>query len=377
MQGERLRLARARAGLSLRRLAAGVGGLVSAQAIGKYERGEMAPSPGVLTALAGALSVSADELAEPLDVALDGVEFRKLVGTTKRDRMLVEAEVLRRLEAYLLVEELLGIEGAALDGLWPRPAAVSDLGQAEELAARIRRDWQLGGDPIPNMTELLEERGAKVLILDLPAGVSGLTCLVRRPGNLPPALAVVANRRSTLERRRLTLAHELAHRLLDPEAPGGVNVEAAANRFAGAFLVPADHLRAEVGGERRALGYRELMGLKRRYGVSGAALLVRLRDLGVITPATMTHAFQTFARGWRREEPEPLEGEGCRGEMEAARRFERLCYRSLAEGLIPPAKAAEMLGEPVERLEAGLRGPDREREHGEGVAARRPRAGGG
>jgi len=36
---ERIRLARAAAGLSLRGLAERIGGLVSAQAIGKYERG--------------------------------------------------------------------------------------------------------------------------------------------------------------------------------------------------------------------------------------------------------------------------------------------------------------------------------------------------
>lgn len=356
MEGERLRLARARAGLSLRDLAAGLGDVVSAQAIGKYERGEMAPSPQVLAALARALGTRAEELAEPLHVALDGIEFRKLAGTTRRDRLLVEAEVLRRLEAYLLVEELLRIEGGAWSGVRLRLPAAHSPRHAEDLAAAVRRTWKLGSDPIPNMTELLEEHGVKVLILDLPTSVSGLTCKVRRSSdNLPPAIAVVANRRVTLERRRLTLAHELAHLLLG-SGPSG-DVEAIANRFAAAFLIPGDHLKAEVGAERRALSYRELMGLKRLYGVSGAALLVRLRDLGIITPTTMVHAFQTFARRWRREEPEPLEDEDCRGEIEAARRFERLCYRALAEGLISSARAAEMLDQSIEQLEAGLRGP--------------------
>ena len=44
MLSERLKLARKRSGLSLRALSAGMGGIVSAQAIGKYERGEMVPS---------------------------------------------------------------------------------------------------------------------------------------------------------------------------------------------------------------------------------------------------------------------------------------------------------------------------------------------
>src|SRR5262249_50658704 len=57
MNGERVRLARKRAGLSLRGLAKEMGDLVTAQAIGKYERNEMIPSSEVLIALGKALSV--------------------------------------------------------------------------------------------------------------------------------------------------------------------------------------------------------------------------------------------------------------------------------------------------------------------------------
>ena len=58
MIGERLKLARAAAGLSLRDLEARLDGLVTAQAIGKYERDEMMPSSTVLIALARALKVT-------------------------------------------------------------------------------------------------------------------------------------------------------------------------------------------------------------------------------------------------------------------------------------------------------------------------------
>ena len=45
MIGKRLKVARAAAGLSLRRLEARIGNLVTAQAIGKYERNESVPGP--------------------------------------------------------------------------------------------------------------------------------------------------------------------------------------------------------------------------------------------------------------------------------------------------------------------------------------------
>ncbi|NPV30275.1 MAG: helix-turn-helix transcriptional regulator, partial [Firmicutes bacterium] len=58
MVGERLRLARRAAGLSLRELANRVG--VSPQAISKYERGLDIPSSGVLLRLAEALGVKVE-----------------------------------------------------------------------------------------------------------------------------------------------------------------------------------------------------------------------------------------------------------------------------------------------------------------------------
>ena len=64
---------------------------------------------------------------------------------------------------------------------------------------------------------------------------------------------------------------------------------------------------AKSGKHRNALGYKEIVGLKRLYRVSGAALLMRLRQLDVISESTLIYAFQTIARGWRTQEPEELE----------------------------------------------------------------------
>ena len=97
--------------------------------------------------------------------------------------------------------------------------------------------------------------------------------------------------------RRLTLAHELAHRLIDTHSLSDKDEEKAATLFAGAFLLPREHLLREVGKHRSALGYKELIDLKRLYRVSGAALLMRLRQLGVISESTLKHIFN-YAREW-------------------------------------------------------------------------------
>lgn len=357
MIADRLKLARRKAGLSLRGLSAAMNDKVTAQAIGKYERGEDLPSSGVLLALAKALGVSLSYLTDDQGIALSGVEFRTKANTTAKDRAHVETEVLEWIERYLQIERILNLDSAKWQCPVPCPVELRNVSQAEELAHNAREEWELGLDPIPNMTELLEEKGLKVLTVPLPPRVSGFTCLVRRGEGQPDLPMIVVNNQFPLERRRLTLAHEVAHRLIDTDCLSEKEEEKAANLFAGAFLMPREHLLREAGKERNAFSYREIIDLKRLYRVSGAALLMRLRQLAIINQSTLTYAFQSVARGWRTQEPEELEPVRERGKHERALRFERLCYRALAEGLISLTKASELLRFPTREVEAGLKGP--------------------
>jgi Zn-dependent peptidase ImmA (M78 family)/DNA-binding XRE family transcriptional regulator len=359
MIADRVKLARRKCGYSLRELAGAMNGRVTAQAIGKYERGEDVPSSGVLLALAKALGVSMGYMVDTQQIQLVGVEFRTKSNTTARDRAYVETAVLEWIERYLQIEAVLDLDSSRWHCPVENAVTLQDAGEAEELAARVRVAWKLGTDPIPNMTELLEEKGLKVLTVPLPARVSGFTCLVKRPNDLPDLPVIVVNNQVSLERRRLTLAHELAHRIIDTHSLSGKEEERAATLFAGAFLMPRQHLLREAGKHRNALGYNEVIGLKRLYRVSGAALLMRLRQLDVIGESTLVYIFQSIARGWRTQEPQELEGPDVRGMRERPLRFERLCYRALAEGMISLSKAAELLQLSVPEVETGLKGPQK------------------
>jgi Zn-dependent peptidase ImmA (M78 family) len=307
--------------------------------------------------LADALNVSVGYLLDTQGISLTGVEFRTKSNTSARDRAHVETEVLEWIERYLQLETILELDSAHWHSPVVIPCKLRKVEDADKLASDVRQHWTLGTDPIPNMTELLEEKGLKVLVVSLPDRVSGFTCLVGQPDGGSQLPVIVVNSRFSLERRRLTLAHELAHRLIDPDCLPDKDEEKAATVFGSAFMMPRDHLLREVGKNRHALGYKEIIGLKRLYRVSGAALLMRLRQLDVISQSTLVYAFQGIARGWRTQEPEELESQGERGQRERPKRFERLCYRALAEGLISLTKAAELLRLPVSQVEAGLKGP--------------------
>lgn len=349
MIGQRLKAARAASGVSLRDLEVRIDGRVTAQAIGKYERDESMPSSGVLIALARALNVTEDYLLFSDDLALEGVDFRKKAIASKRDEAMVQARTLHQLERYLLVEDLLHLRSVNWEQPRSAPYPVSDLRDVEDAARSVRDEWTLGSDPIPKLAELLEERGIKVISLDLDE-VDGLAARVRRKGQ-DAARVIVIRKDTWSERKRFNLAHELGHLVLD--VAKCVDPEKAAHRFAGAFLVPADVLRAEVGSNRSSLSLGELVALKERFGVSLQALAYRCKDLGIIGQSACARLFEVFAaRGWRSapfEEPARMEPE-----VEEPKRFERLCYRALAEGLIGESRTAELLGISVRELDLRL-----------------------
>jgi Zn-dependent peptidase ImmA (M78 family)/transcriptional regulator with XRE-family HTH domain len=349
MIGNKLKVARSAAGLSLRGLADAMGGVVSAQAIGKYERNEDMPGSRALMALAKALNVPEEYLLNEDELALEGVDFRKKLGTSSREEALVEARAISMLEKYLAVEDLLQMRSVEWEQPRSAPHPVANVRDAEDAARSVRDDWGLGNDPIPQLAELLEERGVKILSIDLD-DVDGLAAKVRRKDRAA-ARVIVIKRSTWSERKRFSLAHELGHMVIAPYE--GVNVEKAAHRFAGAFLMPADVLRAEVGPHRSSISIGELVALKKRFGASVQALAYRCKDLGIINQAAFARLFHIFSeRGWRTppyEEPETMDPA-----LEEPKRFERLCYRALAEGVIGESRAAELLGISVRVLAARL-----------------------
>ena len=347
MLSERLKLARKRNGLSLRALSSRMEGIVSAQAIGKYERGEMMPSSTVAIALAKALDVSMSYLLSPSNISLESVEFRKLASTKASERAAVEGQVLDHVDRYLQVEELLGIASNIREEPGGVPYRITAVEDADGAAVSVRKAWNLGGGPVPDMTELLEERGIKVFKLSLPRTVDGLTCYVHRTDGEDVPVVVCSTDKS-IERQRFTIAHELGHMVMD--IPSGVPEEKACHRFAGAFLAPQEELMREVGRRRLNFGFGEVIEIKQKFGISAAALVVRMRDLGIITEATMVGIFRGIGSSWRKHEPCPLE------RTENPGRFRRLCLRALAEEAISESKAAELLSLRVSEIERVMAG---------------------
>jgi Zn-dependent peptidase ImmA (M78 family)/DNA-binding XRE family transcriptional regulator len=327
--GYRIRQARKAARKSMRDLADEVG--ISAMAISKYERDINVPRSSVLIEIANALGFKVEYFFRPQVVTVTTPEFRCSTMSVK-DETAVMACIEESLEPYLEVESLFPDEQTSFKAKY----SVSTVEDAEDAAKKLRRKWNLGLAPIESLTEIFEEEGIKITLVD---GVEGFdACTFEANGN--PVIAL----RNDIpgDRQRFNLAHELGHIVLRIQDKLEDINEPAAYRFAGAFLVPANSMRQELGEERKTLSFPELYLLKQKYGMSMQAWVYRANDLGIITDNAKSDLFEEITRlGWRKVEP------GKQIEPEVPRRFERLVYRALSEGYISRSRAEELMDRPI------------------------------
>jgi Zn-dependent peptidase ImmA (M78 family)/DNA-binding XRE family transcriptional regulator len=288
--GERLKGARARAGLSLRDLAEQVG--VSAQAISKYERG--------------------------------------------LDERVIQAQIQDWLERYLGIESILNsTDQFEFPNIKRQIARLEDV---EKVALDLRNAWSLGLNPIDNLIEVLEGHGIKV---GMVPGTDHFDALTLWANDAFPV--IVVKQGVPGDRQRLSMAHELGHIILAiPAEWEKKQIEKAAYRFAGAFLAPAPIAIHELGERRQKLDRYEIHLLKHKFGISIQAWIVRAHDLGVINDAEYQRQFvELRSSGIHREEP------GDAFPPEKSDRLERLVIRALAEDVISETRAEELLGSPL------------------------------
>jgi Zn-dependent peptidase ImmA (M78 family)/DNA-binding XRE family transcriptional regulator len=330
--GERLKIARHAARLSQRGLAEAAG--VSAMAISKYERDLDMPSSGVLIRLARALDVKTEFFLRPVTVTVTAPAYRRRTSLPRKQERAIIAQIQEWLERYLDVESFFG--GPPEFELPPDlNRRVTSLDEVERVAIELREGWDLGLAPIESLVEVLEDHGIKVGLIEGHQDFDSLTFWADE--TIP---VIVVKRAVPGDRQRFNLAHELGHLVL--EIAEGVDEEAAAYRFAGAFLVPESVARFELGDRRQTLSLHELHLLKHKYGLSMQAWIYRAKDLGVLSESAATQLFREFRRkGWHREEP------GDQIPPEEPERMKRLVLRAVAEDLISRSRVAELLGMPL------------------------------
>jgi Zn-dependent peptidase ImmA (M78 family) len=128
----------------------------------------------------------------------------------------------------------------------------------------------------------LEDNKIKVIEIESDDEFDGLSAWAN-DGAIP---VIVLNNSviKSLDRKRFTALHELAHLILDLDGHTEKQKEKFCHYFAAAMLLPSDSLEKKVGKSRTNVLLPELGGIKKQYGISMQAIAFRMKDLGIITP---------------------------------------------------------------------------------------------
>lgn len=177
----------------------------------------------------------------------------------------------------------------------------------EELALRTRANLGLRPDqPIGHLTRTLERNSvpvAPIVFADLngdeaavAVGHFGISGHLEGSGR-----ALITYFPSPGDRQRFTLAHEIGHVVMHDDSTDKNVAESEADRFAGAFLVPAEAVQSRISNDSTL---RDFAVLKAEWGVSIQALIMRCHHLELLDEDRRVSLYkQISTRGWRRNEP--------------------------------------------------------------------------
>ena len=266
----RLVVARKRRGLSRVGLAKASG--LAVRSLTYYESAKVQPSEQAIRALAHALDFPEKFLYGPdiEEPSPSGSNFRALSTMTAKQRDAALALGAIAIELSKWIDRRFEL---------PKPTVPDLYGfrDAEAAARAVRARWGLGERPVKNVVHLLEAHGVRVF--SLPIDSSNVDAFSVWHRDVP---FVFLNQSKSAERIRMDACHELGHLALHKKQgrPGRRHAELEANRFAAAFLVPADDLLASV---PRGIFLTTVHRMKLRWGVSAIGLVHRLRALDLLT----------------------------------------------------------------------------------------------
>jgi Zn-dependent peptidase ImmA (M78 family)/DNA-binding XRE family transcriptional regulator len=330
---KRFKSARLMNGFSLQDLADALDNKLSRQALHRYEKGEVIPDAEKINMLSKALKVSPDYFFRTTKVELSEIEYRRLSKMPQKEASVIKEKTKEYLSRYLELEEILGLANA-FDNHLKDFEIVTTYEQVNRAAELLREKWGLGKSPIFNVVELLEDKNIKVVKLDVDEDFDGLQTFVN--GTIP-VVAYNLKKANKLDRIRFTLLHELAHLLLKFGNVTGKQKETLCHKFAGAMLLPEETIREELGQHRNKLSINELGNIKKQYGISMQAVVMRAKDCGIINDHyTKQFFFLIKQMNWKVDEPVEYQG------VEESNRFEQLLFRALIEDQISMSKAASL-----------------------------------
>lgn len=272
---------------------------VSAPTISKWRSGLQAPEPDALARLASVVNVSPEWFTRQPAPKSSVPLFRSNASAHSAARGMLEARLEWAQDVAIGLSEFVDFPKVNLpvrDFTVPESITASDI---ERAANECRELWGIGRGPVPDLALAVE--GAGIILVREETGVAQIEGLSAWSYSLGRPMVYLSADKDNAFRSRFDLAHELGHLILHKHIPRATErerhnlMEKQAHAFAGAFLLPAETFSNEV---RTPITLDGLLLLKQRWGVSVAAILMRLEALEIISADEKQLLFKRRSARW-------------------------------------------------------------------------------
>lgn len=296
---DRIKEAREASGFTLDGFADELG--KSRQAVAQFETGQTSPSGETLADMVRLTHqhLSFFVSAPPRNGSVGTVYWRSLKRMAQHHRNRISRRLQWAADIANLADEFIEFPKVDIPH-WDFNPDLADDDDIEAAAEHLREYWSLGSGPIPNLCNLLESKG--VIVVREPVNCADMDGVSTWINGRP--FALLSGEVTSGPRDTFNLAHELGHlylhALVQVDSKNLPNIEKQANRFASAFLMPAETFSKEVIGT--SLDF--FKALKKRWGVAIAAMAYRSKDLKLISDSQYSYIFrQMNAQKIRKIEP--------------------------------------------------------------------------
>lgn len=305
---EKLKEARESRGFTIRELAEKIG-LITHQALSKYETGKATPPADILLSIMNLVNLPYDYFfsEEVCDSKQDIVYFRSKANTTTKLKRIHEIKMAWVIRIFKKLDTIIEFPTSDLPECFINKRDFfqpTDFVEIEKIAIKMRRYWNLNDGPISDITHLFEKHG--IVVSSIKSDNISVDACSRWFNN--KLFILIGNEQSASTRIKFTLAHELGHYLLHKyitkeefnQKEIYKRMEEEANYFASSFLLPATTFSEEL--FSHTLDYYLL--LKRRWQVSVQAMIYRSKELNLINEFQASYLWKQIAKkGWRTKEP--------------------------------------------------------------------------
>lgn len=272
---------------------------VSPATISKWRAGTQAPEREALDRLAGVVNVTPEWFTRPPTEKVSLPLFRSNASAHVAARAKLEARLEWAQDIAVDLMEFVDYPELNLpirSFSDPEQITSEDI---EKAACECRDMWCLGRVAAQDLALAVE--GAGVILVREETGIAQIEGLSAWSEVLGRPLILLSADKDNGYRSRFDLAHELGHLVLHRHIQRTTDrdrhklMEKQAHHFAGAFLLPAETFASDV---RMPVTLDDLLLLKRRWGVSVAAIIMRLHALGLLDEEGKLALFKRRSARW-------------------------------------------------------------------------------